>query len=288
MPKHAIVILLLCGTCACASGGHRGRDLTVRGFRIATSPQSSLPEQAHGWDLVAQGLAVYLSLPGHWTRQEPFFSGDIRSFLTECAKAAGVPGKYFTNSNFEGNHGKLQCRAERDIWGRCDAVALTIGRRVDGPAPPAAGILIGKTSSGLIAGGWLEQVGCPPPADQYEWPYGDLAVWRSGNNMWAVLAGARTGGGSGFWPSATVMRTNGGHWRRVRQIDIGEDGGIDKCEFGVRDLDGDVIPEIIGNIHTMAGQGHRRSADHYLVYKLIRGQYRKVWYAKIKADTRGQ
>ena len=271
MRKAVLLLCILLSASSCWSrGGYRGRELAIRGMKMVAREGATQAQQDRGWDLVAQGLGVLLSLPGKWGAEEWQTTGDIRWFLERCAWAAGLSGEHKTD----------QARIQRDGWGPCDAVLVTVycRSRSFGPRFPAAKLLIAKVGDSMITGGWRRQVGCSPGEEVHDWRHGDLAAWVSQGKAWAVIAGARSGGGSGQWPSAVVCRRAGSTWRVVNRIDM--DRGW-RDGFSLRDLNQDGVPEIVGNTHdrpsAMPGDA---PVSEYIIYKFVGNGYKKVWHVR--------
>jgi len=122
------------------------------------------------------------------------------------------------------------------------------------------------------------------------WRTGKLTAFTQGNALWAMIVGGCSGGGTGWWPSAVVVRSRASRWQLRNRIAIDDRGWKDG--FTTRDVNGDGVPEVLGTIGSMGridsggGSDVQHPAAEYVIYKLVTERYRKVWYARVnKPET---
>ncbi len=87
--------------------------------------------------------------------------------------------------------------------------------------------------------------------------------------------------GTARLPSAVLVRSEGNQWQIVDRVEWGE---FERGYFSLDDVNDDGIPEVVGSF---PGEGafvvNTRGHMDYVVYKLVRHRYKKVWYAGLEA-----
>ncbi len=279
MRRTVLVLCILFSASSCwARGEYRGRELAIRGMKMVAREGATQAQKDRGWDLVAKGLGVLLSLPGKWEEDEGTLTGDISWFLQRCAWAAGLPEAYRIEDLSDSG------QPMRDRFGPCDAILVVIrywDRIQDGPCLPTCLMVIGKLGDTMIASAVREVTGRPDRVNPMPWALGvwEMGAWMSRGRLWTILAGAKVTGGNASQPSALLLRNQGASWRIVDRVNWHQ---RERAGFRLDDVNDDGVPEIVANFLEYCISPYVRTSMDYVVYKLVKGRYRKVWHAPLE------
>ncbi len=274
-----LCILLLASSCW-ARGEYRGRELAVRGMKMVAREGATQAQKDCGWDLVAQGLGVLLSLPDKWEEDEGTLTADIDWFLDMCGQAASLSVDY--QISLGSRLTDVQC----DEWGARDAVLVSIdytqaALRLGLPIAPATRMLIAKRGDKMIASS-VRGLKAPDDDDLAFLWQGWVEAWGAwvfGGRVWAVLAGhGRHDLCRARYPLAVLLRSEGNTWRTTDRVEL---GGWHRDGFKLDDVNDDGIPEIVGHFATADVQPFVEEHTDYLIYKLVGNSYVKVWHADL-------
>ena len=297
MRKAVLLLCILLSASSCWSRGeYRGRELAIRGMKMVAREGATQAQQDRGWDVVAQGLGVLLSLPGKWEAEEWQVTGDIRWFLERCAWAAGLPQAYMYGPGHcdpgppprwvtDGGP-RLRMACMQDRFGACEARLVEISywdEIHDGPCLPTCLMVIGKLGDTMIASAVRGVAVCSEPSSpmRYCWGLGvrEMAAWVARGRVWVVLGGSKVTGGTASQPSALLLRSRGASWQTADRVDWHQ---VERAGFRLDDVNDDGVPEIVANFLDRCVSPYGRTSMNYVVYKLVKGKYRKAWESPLE------
>ena len=259
------------------------RLIITAGLKKVAEASPSSGQWYEGWNLVAKGAGLLLSPSRNWQAPKHTLEGALPTLTNICLEKADL-------AQGQVAFGEVAV----DNWGPCDAVALTVLTSLNPPdwafSPTqkyTVQMLFVRRHNRIISAAWPGYIGLPVGHKHNyhgRFSIGAIGAWRERQNLWIAATGSLSGGGTGSWPTAVVVRQYGERWETHQPIAAPRREGYAL----LRDVNHDCLPEIVVRDYDWHGPGDGLVEPHpgphvweETVYKFEGRRFRKVWHAEV-------
>ncbi len=252
--------------------------IITAGLKKVAEARPSSGQWYEGWNLVAKGAGLLLSPSRNWQAPRHTLEGALPTLMNICLEKADLAQRQVAF-----------VKVAADNWGPCDAVALTVRTSLNPPDGAVTGayhvqMLFVRRHNRIISAAWPGYIGLPVGQNPHDYAGISIGAWRKRQDLWIAATGSLSGGGTGYWPTAVVVRQYGERWEIHQLIAAPKREGYAL----LRDVNHDCLPEIVVRDYDWHGPRDGIAEAHVgphvweeTVYKFDGRRFRKVWHAEV-------